>query len=102
MSKKSLFGVIIGAALGVLLVISLASQKKKPPRAIEEIQEQYESELMAIDGVVGVGIGTCKGDPCIKVYVENKYPDLEAKIPKQLNEFKVDTEVTGPIEAFPQ
>lgn len=69
---------------------------------IEQIKEKYTSELMAIPGVVGVGIGECEGNPCIKVFLENDSSDLKAKIPAQLDGFKVDIEVTGPIEALGQ
>ena len=68
---------------------------------IEDVKAQYESSLMNIPGVVGVGIGECDKTPCIKVYLEKE--TLESKsIPKQLEGFKVDIEITGPLEALGQ
>jgi len=75
-------------------------KQEKQPLTIEQVKTQYEAELMAIDGVVGVGIGECRGKPCIKVYLENDSEELKRQIPSQLGGFKVDTEVTGPIEAL--
>jgi len=55
---------------------------------------------MSLLGVVGTGIGDCEGKPCIKVYVKERTPDLERQVPKQLEGFEVDIEVTGPIETL--
>jgi hypothetical protein len=51
---------------------------------------------MNIPGVVGVDIGECDKIPCIKVYLEKETPESK-NIPKQLEVFKVDVEITGPI-----
>ena len=68
-------------------------------KGIEAVQKQYESQLMSIPGVVGVGIGECNGQPCLKVFVTKKTPELEQQIPKQLEGFKVDIEVGGQPES---
>jgi hypothetical protein len=101
MNKKIILGAIV-AVIILLLAVSLVLMKKEQTQTIEQVKEKYESELMAINGVVGVGIGECEGKPCIKVYLENDSPDLKARIPAQLDGFKVDTEVTGLIEALPK
>ncbi|MBD2525810.1 hypothetical protein H6G86_26090 [Nostoc sp. FACHB-133] len=69
---------------------------------MEQVKDQYESDLLSINGVVGVGISKCENKPCIKVYLENESPNLKNQIPKQLDGFKVDTQVTGAIQAQPQ
>ncbi len=94
-------------ALSGLLLTSLwmLSPQKQPwasQTAIELVKEQHESELMAVKGVVGVGISRCEGKPCIEVYLANESPNLRKQIPTQLDGFKVDTKVTGNIEALPQ
>jgi hypothetical protein len=65
---------------------------------IAAIKERHESWLMSLPGVVGVGIGNCEEKPCIKVYVKEKTPELERQVPKQLEGFEVNVEMTGPIE----
>ncbi|WP_197036110.1 hypothetical protein [Fischerella sp. PCC 9605] len=101
-----IFAFVIIVLLGLLLtpssILTQAQKQVSPRQNIEQVKEQNESELMAIDGVVGVGISECEGAPCIKVYLENEFPKLKKQIPTQLDGFKVDTEVTGSIEALPQ
>lgn len=85
--------------------------ESKGKTKIEEAKEKLLRELMTIKGVVGGGIGECKIEwgvhgrvyvLCIKIYLEKDSPELRKKIPSQFEGFKVDIEVTGPIEALPR
>jgi hypothetical protein len=68
--------------------------------SIYEVQSAYESELLKIEGVEGVGIGKFEDEDCIAVYVIEKTAELDEQIPKELGGYKVIMEVTGgPIEA---
>jgi len=102
--------------------------ESKGKTKIEQAKEKLLKELMTIEGVVGGGIGMCKvewEEPpipevypmpkdypmpevpstidhlCIKVYLEKDSLELRKKIPSQFEGFKVDIEVTGPIDALP-
>ena len=104
MSKKQIlvFAAVVAVAL---ILITLLVLKIGESKTIEQVKGQHESGLMGIDGVVGVGIGKCKsneGNFCIKVYLINDSLELKKQIPEQIDGFKVDTEVTGPIEASPK
>ncbi len=105
-NKIAIFVLAIVALSGLLLtslwMLSLQKQPWAIQPEIELVKEQHESELMAVKGVVGVGISRCEGKPCIKVYLANESPNLRKQIPTQLEGFKVDTKVTGNIEALPQ
>ena len=68
---------------------------------IEAVLDQHRDELMRLPGVVGVGIGGCDGQSCLKVLVEERTPELESQIPEQLEGFKVDIEVTGRFDILP-
>jgi hypothetical protein len=61
--------------------------------SILEVKKRYERSLLAIDGVVGVGIGetdsTGRRMPCIKVYVEKVNEELKKQIPETLDGFSV-------------
>jgi hypothetical protein len=57
---------------------------------------------MNLRGVVGVGVGECDRQPCLKVFVEERTPELEDQIPEQIEGFKVDIEVSGPVEILPK
>jgi hypothetical protein len=72
-------------------------------RDVKEVMEAHAAELMAIPGVVGVYTGVLDdGTPCIKVMVENRTPELEQKIPQNLEGFPVVIEETGKIEPLSQ
>lgn len=104
--KKAVFALVTVVLLGLLLGVSWMllpereSQVSKP--AIELVKEQHESELMALAGVVGVGIGKCQGQPCIEVYLADESSNFRPEIPTQLNGYQVSTKVLGKIEALPQ
>jgi hypothetical protein len=66
-----------------------------PSRPIEQVLEAHSEEWMAIPGVVGTGIGECAGQPCIRVFVVEKTPELERKLPARVEGYVVDVVATG-------
>ena len=104
--KAGIFTLITIILLGLLLTVSwmLLPEREpwvsKPP--IELVKEQHESELMALEGVVGVGISKCQGKPCIEVYLADESSNLKQQIPTQLNGYQINTKVMGRIEAETQ
>lgn len=71
-------------------------------RTIEEVIKEHTEELMSVPGVVGVGQGLCDSNPCIKVLVIEKTPEIDKKIPHVLDGYKVMIEVTGKILVHPE
>ncbi len=69
---------------------------------IEEVLKKYTDNLMAISSVVGIGQGLCDGEPCIKVFLIKKTRELEEKIPRELEGYKVKIEETGKVRAYPE
>jgi len=69
---------------------------------IKEVLKKYTKDLMSITGVVGTGQGLCEGKPCIKVFVIEKTPDLDQKIPQTLEGYPVEVVETGEIKALPK
>jgi hypothetical protein len=45
-------------------------------KTIEAVLKQHTDRLMSLPGMVGTAIGACKGEPCIKVLVVKKTPEL--------------------------
>lgn len=103
-------------ALAVLLVFSLvwvACSEKQPnvtapqqsavPTAANfakaaTVQERYTDRLMGLDGVEGVALGLdVNGKPAIKVFTSK--PDA-AGLPKELDGFSVEAELTGKFFAL--
>ena len=73
-----------------------------PSKTIEEVLKEHTDELMSIPGVVGTAEGLCDGNPCIKVFVIEITPELEQKIPEELEGYPVEVEETGEFEALPE
>ncbi len=68
---------------------------------IEAAQAKLTDRVMALSGVVGIGIGECEGAPCIKVFVVQETEELGRQIPSTFEGFPVVTQVTGEIRARP-
>lgn len=66
---------------------------------IVAVKERHEARLMAIPGVVGVGIGQRDGRVSIIVMVETRTPQIDHRVPDTLESFPVYIEVSGPIVA---
>ena len=65
---------------------------------IERVQERHESQLMAVPGVVGVGIGVRQGRPALLVMVRERTPEV-ARLPPTLEGVPLAIEVVGDITA---
>ncbi len=73
-----------------------------PKKPIKLVLKENTEYLMALEGVVGVGQGLCDNKDCIKVFVAQLSPELEQKIPDELDGYQVDIEVTGEFRALPK
>lgn len=67
---------------------------------IEGVLKINEERLMAIPGVVGVGVGESEGKPVVIIMVKELTPELRDKLPQKLDGFGVRVEVVGEIIAF--
>ena len=66
---------------------------------LENVKQDHEQELMAIDGVEGVGVGRSKiGNDAIIVYVRDE--GAKQRIPRRIAGYPVETIVTGLIDAL--
>ncbi len=68
--------------------------------SIEEAQRQLTDSVMALPGVVGIGIGECEGVPCIKVFAVQITAELVQRIPKSYKGYTVKIEQTGEFRAL--
>jgi len=71
-----------------------------PERSIEQVQEEYTDEWMAIPGVEGTAIGLCEGKPCIKIFTSSKPQQLKNKIPSTVEGYPVIIKEIGSFRAF--
>ncbi len=66
--------------------------------SIQQVKAQHEAELMAIPGVVSVGIGkNKKGESVIVVGVEKEKKETISAIPDALDNYPVEVRVLGKI-----
>lgn len=72
-----------------------------PKKTIKEVLKGNTNELMSLPGVVGTAEGLCDDKPCIKVFVIEKTPELDEKIPHILEGYPVLIEETGEIRPLP-
>jgi hypothetical protein len=76
--------------------------KAMAQKSIEAVLAENTPRLMSIPGVQGTAQGLCDGKPCIVIYVLEKSPELERRIPPSLENYPVKIEETGPIRALPK
>ncbi len=98
------FGALFLLLAGVVLCaqpLSAAGLKENSmqDKTIEAVLKQYTGWLMLLPGVVGTAAGECAGQPCIKVYVSKKTPDLLRQIPSDIEGFTLAVEEAGEIRA---
>jgi hypothetical protein len=72
--------------------------RKLPP--IREVKAKHEAEVLALPGVVSVGIGQDKeGHPVIVVGLDRSRPETEAQLPRRLEGYPVLVQRVGSIKA---
>lgn len=76
-----------------------AEDAGSPSTGIAAVRDRHEGTLMAIDGVEGVAIGRSPiGEDALVVYLRDE--GVASKVPRELEGYPVQTEVTGEIEAL--
>ena len=71
-----------------------------PDMTIAEALNEHTDSLMSLPGVVGTAQGECAGQPCIRVFVVKKTPDLLMHIPHALGGYQVVVQETGEFKAL--
>lgn len=65
--------------------------------SMEQTQEELTAQVMGLPGVVGIAIGECEGEPCIKVLVAVATEELLGQLPSTYRGFEVRVEAVGEI-----
>ena len=70
------------------------------PMSISEAKAKHAESLLALPGVVSVGIGKdANGNQAIIVGLDKARPETESKIPGTLEDFTVVVKIAGTIKA---
>ncbi len=60
-----------------------------------KILAERSADWMSVPGVVGTAIGVYSGEPCLRVMVARKTPQILRTIPERVQGFRVDVVETG-------
>jgi len=64
---------------------------------IEEALSALTDRVIDQNGVTGTGVGSCDGNPCLKVYVVRRDAPVVSDVPSTLGGWEVSVEVSGEI-----
>lgn len=78
----------------------MSNKEKIISPTIQEAKGKYAGRLLALQGVVSVGIGKDpEGKPVIVAGLDSPRPKTQKKIPKELDGFPVRIEIVGLVKA---
>lgn len=68
--------------------------------SIQEVKAKHEDRILAMPGVVSVGIGRgADGQSVIIVGLDGPRPETVKQLPKLLDDYPVHVEIIGPVKA---
>jgi hypothetical protein len=65
-----------------------------------EIKARHEMDLLAVEGVQGVGLGVADGECVINVYVDEDTPEVRERLPERVENCAVVPIESGEFEAY--
>jgi hypothetical protein len=84
----------------LLLPVAALSEDLGMSPSIQEVKAKHEAHLMALPGVVSVGIGKDKdGNFVIMIGMDGPRPETEARLPHSLEGYPVLVRIIGPVKA---
>jgi len=95
---------VVGACTGAAPPPEAAPQPEASASRLaylKDLQARHEDAIMAVPGVVGMGIGLAPdGSHRLEIYVKKKTPALLQRLPQTLDSEKVQVIETGEVRAF--
>ena len=94
--RASLWGLV----MVLLSAIAIAAEEKTmQPSTIQEVKKKHETRLLALPGVVSVGIGRDnEGNAAIIIGLERARTQAEAQLPNTLDGHKVIVQISGTLK----
>jgi hypothetical protein len=90
---------MLGHGVAPVFLNRMSGERSMHP-SIQEVKKIHEPRLLALPGVVSVGIGLDKkGQSAIIIGLESPHPETETKLPTELDGYSVVVRITGPIKA---
>lgn len=83
----------------LLSTTAIAGENQPMTPSIAEVKQQHEARLLALPGVVSVGIGRDdEGQVCIVIGMSRQQPQSQTKIRKLLGDTPYTVEVIGSVK----
>ena len=79
-------------------VVTLTVAETDMTMTIQQVKEKHQAKLMALPGVVSIGVGLFESETVIMIGLDRKYPDTERVLPKELEGYKVISQTIGTIK----
>ena len=79
-------------------VVTLTVAETDMTMTIQQVKEKHQAKLIALPGVVSIGIGLFESETVIMIGRDRKYPDTERVLPKELEGYKVISQTIGTIK----
>lgn len=90
----------VAALLALLISWSASAGERKMPPTIQEVKARHAPRLLALPGVVSVGIGRdAEGREVIVVGLDRARPETQAHLPTQVEGYPVRVEIIGTVKA---
>ncbi len=88
----------------ILCLVAACSQEPEKEKtmtgSIQEVKAKYEQQIIETPGVVSMGIGKdARGEIAIIIGIERESETIRAALPKELDGYPVEVQVTGPVRA---
>jgi hypothetical protein len=90
----------VAALLALLSAWPVSAEERKMPPTIQEVKARHAPRLLALPGVVSVGIGRdAEGHEVIVIGLDRERPETQTRLPTQFEGFPVRVEIIGTVKA---
>lgn len=91
---------VVAPLLALLISWSGAAAGAEVSLSIQEAKARHAARILALPGVVSVGIGRDpEGREVIVVGLDRARPETRARLPAELEGYRVQVQVIGPVKA---
>jgi hypothetical protein len=94
--------IVLGGVCALILALAgpVAGQEVCMAPTIQQAKAKHEQRLLAMPGVVSVGIGLdAHGSAVIVVGLDGPRPETVKNLPTHLDGYAVETRIIGPLKA---